>query len=165
MGDFPMNKNMKSKQSLKYKILNFIIVILILGSILLLGGFSIFSEHHSTSPKISYISVDNSDSRSESSSSSSSSSKSSHPKKESSSSKSSSKENSSSESVEEIIKININSATLEELTKVDGISQHTAELILQYRELAGGFVEVSDLLKIKGLGLDRESIESYFYCE
>ena len=49
-------------------------------------------------------------------------------------------------------KVNINTATLEELMTLDGIGQKYAERILAFREKNGPFQTPEDLLIIKGIG-------------
>ncbi len=49
-------------------------------------------------------------------------------------------------------KININSATMKELTSLPGIGKGTAIKIIEYRELNGKFTATKQLLKIKGIG-------------
>lgn len=48
--------------------------------------------------------------------------------------------------------LNLNVATLEDLTSIDGIGEKTALQILSYREEIGGFTSVSQLKEIKGIG-------------
>ncbi len=55
-------------------------------------------------------------------------------------------------------KVNINTATLEDLMTLDGIGQKYAERILEFREKNGPFQKPEDLLMVKGIGhkiLDR----------
>lgn len=60
------------------------------------------------------------------------------------------------------IKVNINKANLEELTKLPGISKKTALNILEYREKYGNFTNLSELLKIKGITIeDLEELKKY----
>ena len=47
--------------------------------------------------------------------------------------------------------LNINTATAEELATLPGISEEQARLIVLYREKAGKYEQLSDLLKIKGM--------------
>ncbi len=49
-------------------------------------------------------------------------------------------------------KININTATAEELTQLIGVGEKTAAKIIQYREEVGLFKSVADLEQIKGIG-------------
>ena len=49
-------------------------------------------------------------------------------------------------------KININSATEAQLREVPGIGPVTAAKIRAFREKNGGFSNVDDLLKVKGIG-------------
>lgn len=49
-------------------------------------------------------------------------------------------------------KININSATKEDLTKIDGIGDKKADKILEYRDQHGGFKSADDLKNISGFG-------------
>ena len=47
--------------------------------------------------------------------------------------------------------VNINLATKEELMKLKGVGEAKAELIITYREAKGGFKNITDLMKIKGI--------------
>ena len=49
------------------------------------------------------------------------------------------------------IPININKATLEDLTLIPGIGETTALRIIQFRETSGGFRTLEDLMKIRGI--------------
>lgn len=49
-------------------------------------------------------------------------------------------------------KININTATEEELVKIDGIGKTLASRIVKYREEVGGFVAIEELMDIEGIG-------------
>jgi competence protein ComEA len=49
-------------------------------------------------------------------------------------------------------KVNLNTATLEELMTLDGIGQKVAERILSFREKNGPFQNPEDLMMVKGVG-------------
>ncbi len=51
--------------------------------------------------------------------------------------------------------LNINTATAEELATLPGISEEQARLIVLYREKAGQYEQLSDLLKVKGMTMGR----------
>ena len=57
-----------------------------------------------------------------------------------------------SDTVPETEKININTATLEELKSIDGIGDVTAAKIISYREEYNGFVILEELTNISGIG-------------
>ena len=66
----------------------------------------------------------------------------------------------------EMEKININTASAEELVKLDRIGPQYAERIIQYRESNGPFEKPEDIMKVKGIGpktleanIDRITIE------
>ncbi|MBA2795717.1 helix-hairpin-helix domain-containing protein [Streptococcus porcinus] len=50
------------------------------------------------------------------------------------------------------LKININVAKLEDLTKIPGIGEKRAKEIIDVRDSQGGFKKLEDLLKISGIG-------------
>ncbi|MEA3471568.1 MAG: ComEA family DNA-binding protein [Thermodesulfobacteriota bacterium] len=63
-------------------------------------------------------------------------------------------------------KININTASVEELVKLDRIGPKYAERIIQYREINGPFEKPEDITKVKGIGqktleknIDRITVE------
>ncbi|MCD6584112.1 MAG: ComEA family DNA-binding protein [Candidatus Omnitrophica bacterium] len=59
-------------------------------------------------------------------------------------------------------KININTATLEELTTLPYIGEKIALRIINHRKLQGEFKSLEDLLKIKGIGHKKlELIKDY----
>jgi competence protein ComEA len=49
-------------------------------------------------------------------------------------------------------KVNINTASAQELDKLPGIGPAIAEKIIQYRETHGNFVDIIDLKKVPGIG-------------
>ncbi|WP_018132364.1 helix-hairpin-helix domain-containing protein [Effusibacillus pohliae] len=49
-------------------------------------------------------------------------------------------------------KLNLNTATIEQLDALDGIGSTRAKAIVEYREKNGPFQSVDDLLKVKGFG-------------
>ncbi|MBN2418654.1 MAG: helix-hairpin-helix domain-containing protein [Deltaproteobacteria bacterium] len=55
---------------------------------------------------------------------------------------------------EEDKKINLNSATLEELEKVPGLDKELAEKIISIREENGEFVDMDELLEIEGIDVE-----------
>ena len=48
--------------------------------------------------------------------------------------------------------INVNSASVRELQKLNGIGEVTANAIVAYREENGDFISADDLLNVKGIG-------------
>jgi competence ComEA-like helix-hairpin-helix protein len=53
---------------------------------------------------------------------------------------------------EDVAKININKASVDELTQLKFIGPKLAERIVQYRTEHGPFERVEDVLKVKGIG-------------
>lgn len=49
-------------------------------------------------------------------------------------------------------KVNINTATADELATLNGIGKSKAEAIVAYRTANGNFATVEDLTKVKGIG-------------
>jgi len=49
-------------------------------------------------------------------------------------------------------KINLNSATAEQLTSLPGIGTATAKLIIEHRTKTGRFNRVEELMNVKGIG-------------
>lgn len=49
-------------------------------------------------------------------------------------------------------KINLNTATIDQLDTIDGIGPATATKIIERREELGGFKSIDDLLSVKGIG-------------
>lgn len=53
---------------------------------------------------------------------------------------------------EEGEKININTASVEQLAKLKRVGKKFAEKIVQYREANGSFAKAEDITKVKGIG-------------
>ncbi len=53
---------------------------------------------------------------------------------------------------EDNAKININTATIKELTTLKGIGKKKAKSIVEHREKAGPFATIEDLKNVKGVG-------------
>lgn len=49
-------------------------------------------------------------------------------------------------------KINLNTATIDQLVTIKGIGQKTAAYIVQFREDVGNYKKVDDLIMVKGIG-------------
>lgn len=63
-------------------------------------------------------------------------------------------------------KVNINTATAEELMTLKGIGEKKAEAIIEYREAHGPFESIEDLKNVKGIGEKVfESIEAEITIE
>ena len=59
-------------------------------------------------------------------------------------------------------KININTASVDELTMIPGIGITNAENIVAYRLRYGPFLKIEDITKVKGIGTGRfENIKEY----
>lgn len=48
--------------------------------------------------------------------------------------------------------ININTASINELTTLSGIGESKAKLIIEYREQNGNFKEINEIINVKGIG-------------
>lgn len=51
--------------------------------------------------------------------------------------------------------VNLNTATIDELTEIPGIGELTAQRILEYRDRIGHFKTVEELLNISGISSDK----------
>lgn len=61
-----------------------------------------------------------------------------------------------------IVKININTSGIQEISKLPGISTKVARKIVEYREKYGNFSNIQELLRIEGITLDDlEEISKY----
>lgn len=59
-------------------------------------------------------------------------------------------------------KININTATKEDLMRLPGIGEKTAEQIIKHREIYGKFKNIEDIMNVKGIGQKKfERIKNY----
>ncbi len=66
------------------------------------------------------------------------------------------------ETDEPSFKVNINTATKEELMKLPGIGEQMAERIIQHRKVYGEFRRVEDIMNVKGIGQKKfEKIKRY----
>ena len=53
------------------------------------------------------------------------------------------------------VTINLNTATADELQKLEGLGQVLSERIVAYREMNGAFTCIEDLLDVQGIGQSR----------
>ena len=53
---------------------------------------------------------------------------------------------------QDVKKININKATVEELVQIKGIGQKYAERIVAFRDKNGPFNKIEDIMNVKGIG-------------
>ena len=63
-------------------------------------------------------------------------------------------------------RLNINEAGIEELCKLKGIGEKRAKDIIEYREACGGFKTIEDIMKVKGIKQGIFSkIKDYIFCD
>jgi competence protein ComEA len=48
--------------------------------------------------------------------------------------------------------VNLNTATIDQLTTLPGVGRKTAERIIEYRTKSGGFKKIEELMNVKGIG-------------
>ncbi|HJD16884.1 MAG TPA: helix-hairpin-helix domain-containing protein [Candidatus Fournierella excrementavium] len=66
--------------------------------------------------------------------------------------------------MEQVLRMDLNTATEEELQSVPGIGEEMARAILEYREDFGGFIIVDQLLLVDGVSTsDVDAWRDYFY--
>jgi len=53
---------------------------------------------------------------------------------------------------QDVNKVNINKATVEELVQIKGIGQKYAERIIDFRAKNGPFKKIEDIMNVKGIG-------------
>jgi len=67
---------------------------------------------------------------------------------------------------EDIGKINLNQASLDEILKARCLSRKVASSIIEYRSLNGEFEKMEDLMRVKGIGEYRyEKLKEWFFVE
>ncbi|MGB3081643.1 MAG: ComEA family DNA-binding protein [Candidatus Omnitrophota bacterium] len=68
--------------------------------------------------------------------------------------------------LKEARRVNVNTASAEELKAIPGIGEKSAAKIIEYRDAHGGFEVESDLLNVKGMGKKKlEKIREYIKFE
>ena len=61
-------------------------------------------------------------------------------------------------------KININTASVETLTELQGIGPSTAEKIVDYREAKGEFMAIEEIMKVSGIGKSKFEVIKDSIC-
>lgn len=63
-------------------------------------------------------------------------------------------------------KVDLNKASIQELTQLKGIGEKFAERIIEYREKNGKFEKVEDIMKVKGIGQKKfDTIKDLIFVE
>lgn len=63
-------------------------------------------------------------------------------------------------------KLNLNTATYEELLRLPGIGPHYARTLIQYREEKGGFHFIEEIMDVPGIGEKRfAALQNLITCE
>jgi competence protein ComEA len=66
----------------------------------------------------------------------------------------------------QLAKINLNKISLDELSKIKGISKKLAAKIIEYRNLHGEFSNLEELNEVKGIGKQRyEKVKEIFFLK
>ena len=60
--------------------------------------------------------------------------------------------------------VNINTDSVEELEKLDGIGEKTAERIINYRRQNGDFEVIEDIMRVNGIGKKKFAAIKDFIC-
>lgn len=69
-------------------------------------------------------------------------------------------------SAEDVLRVNLNTATAAELQSIPGIGEGMAQAILDYREEFGGFIIVDQVLLVEGVSTDDvKAWREYLYIE
>lgn len=84
--------------------------------------------------------------------------------REASESNSSASENAGPSSAANSALININTATVEELTQLNGVGTATAEKIIAERTQNGSFASIEDIMRVSGIGEKRFEAIKKFIC-
>jgi len=62
--------------------------------------------------------------------------------------------------------MSLNTVTVDELMRVEGIGERTAAAIIETRKVLGGFKRVEDLMEVPGIGEKKlQTFKSRFYIE
>lgn len=66
----------------------------------------------------------------------------------------------------ELLKVNINTATNQELQKLPGIGESMASKIIAYRKEKGKFTKIEDIKNVSGIGeVKYNNIKKYIYIK